>query len=77
MKNKRTNIEARVLRGEWEFQQAYGIPPTKFAEMRRDGLPFHSDGKCVIVFPEDADKYIRDNWRVITPEIKPFKKEKI
>jgi len=77
MKNKRTNIEALVIRGEDEFQQAYGIPPTKLAEMRKNGLPTHSDGKCMLFFPDDVEKFIRENWKVITPEIKPFKKEKI
>ena len=77
MKNKRTNIEALVIRGEDEFWQATGIPATKLAEMRKDGLPTHSDGKCMLFFPSDIEKFIRENWKVITPEIKPLNRKKI
>ena len=65
----RTNIPLIAIRGEDEFQIATGIPPTKFAEMRNEGLPFYSDGKCIIVFPSDVKAFIRKKMKISNPSV--------
>jgi len=73
MKSKskiRTNIEARVIRGEQEFHAAYGVAQAKQTEWRSMGMPCYTDGKVFMYFADEVDAWIKNNFRIQLPEIR-------
>ena len=69
-KKRRTNIEARVICGGIEFQEMFGINESRQAEWRSMGLPYYQDGRCYIYYPDEVDKFIKDNFRISIPELR-------
>jgi len=74
MSRRRTNIEPIVIRGETEFAAAFGISdPRMQARLRSEGLPCMHDGRMYVYNPAKVLAWMENNWRVVTPEIKPLK----
>ena len=72
-KRVRENIKPRILCGSTEVHAAYGISRSKLLSMMKEGLKFYNNGRINIFYIEDIDSFIKENWKIDIPEIKPLK----
>ena len=68
-KRQRTNIEPRIIRGDEEFFQAWGISRNVQTKLRSEGLPCYYDGKYFFYYPDEVDAWLKGKFKIQRPEL--------
>jgi hypothetical protein len=64
-KIRRENIVPLILRGDYEFAQAYGIhDKRRQSQLRREGMPCFKDGDLFCYDPEEVTVWLKKRGQI-------------